>query len=539
MQLDTVSRSVGSLVAETRSGRSEQSDSDARDANVSRRSRVECFGNYDGMQRSFQGYIQFIDDYSHEPVGDRRHDMLNVQKEQPFNAEPKPHLLIREHRTPTALFYVRSHGSVPACPDATRFRLQVDVGLALGLEGTGRNEGAQGRGVHQWSLIALQQQFQFTEVEACLQCAGNRRTELVERTKRPVKGVGWHQAAIGNALWGGFLLADVLRATLQRAGVDERQLEVMPSDVFIELEGADWVPEEEWRRKATGRPPPGYMASLSWSMVMGSASKAGAVPPVLLATHMNGAPLTADHGYPLRCVVPGVYGARSVKWLWRLSLRRGHSDGFFVERDYKVFSPATEAAYVNWNAAPPLMEVNVQCAACVPSGRIWKLWRQQQQRQVYRRADQASMLVPVWGYAYSGGGRRIIRVDVSGDSGASWTVARLIFHSKNVDEHGLQPISSPTRTAESDCYTPGLERPTGNADNNMALHLATVNGYAWCRWYAALSIRPPCEIWCRAVDEAANTQPDDVRGCWNFRGVAHNSTYRIQVDVSDGPQARL
>src|SRR5262249_40937224 len=41
---------------------------------------------------------------------------------------------------------------------------------------------------------------------------------------------------------------------------------------------------------------------------------------VLLAYEVNGAPLPAEHGFPLRLVVPGYYGTNSVKWLWRLHL---------------------------------------------------------------------------------------------------------------------------------------------------------------------------------------------------------------------------
>ena len=36
---------------------------------------------------------------------------------------------------------------------------------------------------------------------------------------------------------------------------------------------------------------------------------------VLLAYEMNGKPLSRDHGFPIRVIVPGVVGARNVKWL--------------------------------------------------------------------------------------------------------------------------------------------------------------------------------------------------------------------------------
>ena len=50
---------------------------------------------------------------------------------------------------------------------------------------------------------------------------------------------------------------------------------------------------------------------------------------VLLAYEMNGEELPRDHGYPLRVVIPGVVGARSVKWLKTIKASKGESPSFF------------------------------------------------------------------------------------------------------------------------------------------------------------------------------------------------------------------
>ena len=56
---------------------------------------------------------------------------------------------------------------------------------------------------------------------------------------------------------------------------------------------------------------------------------------VILASELNGAPLPPAHGFPLRAVVPGWIGARSVKWLGRISLLEEPSPNYFQSQAYR------------------------------------------------------------------------------------------------------------------------------------------------------------------------------------------------------------
>ncbi len=61
---------------------------------------------------------------------------------------------------------------------------------------------------------------------------------------------------------------------------------------------------------------------------------------MLLADTMNGEPLPPTHGAPLRVVVPGYIGARSVKWLSRITLQEKPSDNYFQAKAYRLFPAA-------------------------------------------------------------------------------------------------------------------------------------------------------------------------------------------------------
>lgn len=144
-------------------------------------------------------------------------------------------------------------------------------------------------------------------VTAAIQCGGNRRSEM-NRVKH-LKGLSWQAGAIGNASWTGARLYDVLRF----AGLPEDT-----AAKHIQFEGYDVG--------ADGSP---YGASVP---------VAKAVNPhgdVILAYEMNGAPLPRDHGFPVRVVVPGVVGARNVKWVNRIIVADEESDSHWQQNDYK------------------------------------------------------------------------------------------------------------------------------------------------------------------------------------------------------------
>ncbi len=128
---------------------------------------------------------------------------------------------------------------------------------------------------------------------------------------------------------------------------------------------------------------------------------------VLLAYELNGAPLPAEHGCPVRLVVPGYYGTNSVKWLWRLQLADRRAEGMFVS---KLYNDTLDAAEVTagqparrpvWAVAPELIIV-----APAPDAEI-------------ARGEP----VEIWGWAWSF--RGAARVEVSTDGGATFRATAL------------------------------------------------------------------------------------------------------------------
>lgn len=87
---------------------------------------------------------------------------------------------------------------------------------------------------------------------------------------------------------------------------------------------------------------------------------------VLLVYEMNGKVLSRDHGYPIRAVVPGVIGARSVKWIETIIISKYECQFFFQQKDYKMFPPWIRWNNVNWSSQRALMDFPIQSVICEP-----------------------------------------------------------------------------------------------------------------------------------------------------------------------------
>lgn len=276
-----------------------------------------------------------------------------------MNWEPAPEELVQSTVTDPDLCFIRSHGPTPSGEDQDLIvDGLVDVPLQLSIEDLG-------------NMLTEH------EVTCVLCCAGNRRAEFLKVGEYPGE-VTWDLGAMANVSWRGYLLRDLLAA----AGVGEGAMHVC-FESFDEC-----VAKGEKVHYGTSIP---LETALSGQ--------------VLLATHMSGQPLPPDHGGPLRVVVPGHIGAKSVKWLRRITLSEEPSEKHYYQRAYRIVPVGSS----DWESAPPIERFPVTSAICVPR-------------------DGAVIHGPeftVRGYAASGYGA-IKSVEISVDGGVSWRGVELL-----------------------------------------------------------------------------------------------------------------
>lgn len=215
---------------------------------------------------------------------------------------------------------------------------------------------------------------------------------------------------------------------------------------------------------------------------------------VIVAFKMNNKPLTRDHGFPLRIIIPGSIGARQVKWLGQITLSTDESESFWQKGDYKYVLPMSGGKVPDLKGLPAILDYPVQSVICKPSD-----------GQTLKNTGSVSLS----GYAFSGGGRGIISVRVSSDGGRSWYEAK------------LSPASPPAGQG----YVTDM-------DNHYSLKNRSVKQWAWTLWTVEIPIPKDIrevEFVCSAVDSSYNTQPESCSATLNIRGLLSNCWHRINI----------
>jgi DMSO/TMAO reductase YedYZ molybdopterin-dependent catalytic subunit len=285
---------------------------------------------------------------------------LIVRSQRPLNLET-PVAALDRRLTPNELFFVRSHFGAPAV-DLTPWEVEV-VGLVrhplrLTLETLGR--------------------FEQATKTAVLQCAGNGRGLYRPR----VPGVPWERGAVGQAEWSGVRLADLLERARPQGGA-----------AHVHFLGGDAPPSPKI---------PAFMRSIPLDRARD--------PATLLALRMNGQPLPAIHGGPVRLVVPGWAGNNWLKWVRRIVVAREEAPGFYMQTGYRM--PRTPVPPGAATAGVPLDPVG---------------WMNVKSLITYPERDSVLPAGPVEvrGIAWTGQGH-VTKVDVRIDDGDRWLAATLL-----------------------------------------------------------------------------------------------------------------
>lgn len=399
----------------------------------------------------------------------------------PFNVEPSLSDLWRDgFLTTKDLHYVRNHGAVPLVHDDDMLDWSFTV------EGLVENPLSL-------TLRDLLADFEQVTYPVTLVCAGNRRKE--QNVVRKTKGFSWGAAGVSTALWTGVPL-DVLlaraRPILRGGGAGGKRAR------YVCFEGADRLPN-------------GYYGT--------SIKLSGAMDPqrgVLVAHGMNGEVLTPDHGKPLRIIIPGQIGGRSVKWLKRIVVTEAPSDNWYHIYDNRVLpttvSPEASADLPEvWkDERYAIYDLNVNSAVAQPA--------HDERLQILPSDGGGAGRSPrqtytIQGYAYAGGGRRVTRVEITLDRGASWRLADVAYPE---DAYRLAPEGETLFGGRLDVSW----RDTC---------------FCWCFWSLEIAIADlldadvctGSDIMVRAMDDGMMVQPRDMY--WSVLGMMNNPWYRVVV----------
>ncbi|KAG8167578.1 hypothetical protein KVR01_003267 [Diaporthe batatas] len=408
--------------------------------------------------------------------------LLRLTGVHPFNVEPPLTDLWNEGFITTKdLHYVRNHGAVPQVHDED----VLDWGFTV--EGLVENPLAL-------TLRDLLADFEQVTYPITLVCAGNRRKE--QNVVRKTKGFSWGAAGVSTALWTGVPL-DVLLARARpivrgRGGRRAR---------YVCFEGADKLPNGYY----------GTSIKLNWA--------ADPNRGIMVAHGMNGETLAPDHGKPLRIVIPGQIGGRSVKWLKRIIVTEAPSDNWYHIYDNRVL-PTTVSPDESANLPDvwkderyAIYDLNTNSAVARPA---------HDERLAVDASDDENKTFRFQGYAYAGGGRRVTRVEVTLDRGRTWRLADVSYPE---DEYRAAPE--------------GETLFGGRLDVSWR-----ETCFCWCFWSLDIPVadlvpaggRDTSDVMVRAMDESMMVQPRDLY--WSVLGMMNNPWFRVVVH-RDGETGEL
>jgi DMSO/TMAO reductase YedYZ molybdopterin-dependent catalytic subunit len=269
--------------------------------------------------------------------------------------------------TPNNAFFVRYHLARIPEVDASRWTLTVS--------GDAADHGST------YSLDDLKKNFEQVEIAAVCLCSGNRRG----LSSPHVPGVQWGHGAMGNALWRGVRLRDVLT----KSGIRKDALEVA-------FDGADTAVLDKT---------PDFVKSIpAWKALDEN---------TLIAFEMNGQPLPHWNGYPARIVVPGWTATYWMKHVTAIQVLSQPLKGFWMNPAYRIpkgkFPIVDRFVSQETEGNTPITEMVVNSLIVNPTG-----------GSKVARGKAVSVEGIAWdaGYGISG-------VEVSVDSGATWRAAKL------------------------------------------------------------------------------------------------------------------
>jgi sulfite dehydrogenase (cytochrome) subunit A len=265
--------------------------------------------------------------------------------------------------TPNDAFFVRWHlASIPQQIDAAKHRIAVSGAVRRELS---------------LSLDDLAK-YHPVEVTAVNQCSGNGRGLSAPR----VAGGQWSNGAMGNAVWTGVRLREILDAAGLAATAKQVQFDGLDAGV---LPGT-----------------PDFRKSLDVELARGD--------DVIVAYAMNGQPLPVLNGYPVRLIVPGWYSTYWVKMLSSITVLDHTDDNFWMKTAYRI--PDTPGNSV------------VPGATGFPTVPINRMRVRSLATNLVDGAKLGAGTHALRGIAFDGGSG-IARVEVSADGGTTWRDAAL------------------------------------------------------------------------------------------------------------------